>query len=98
MLSLYRSLQVTHLVVNNVEKVQDSYKNHLAAKWDIPVVSLDFISACLEAGMLLEQDKFVVVGKTASSKEFSSRKIVGECQVGAFGFKTVFFCLVWLFS
>ena len=69
-------LQVTHLVVNNVEKAQDSYKSRMAVKWGIPVVSSDFIPACLEAGTLLEADKFVVVGKTAS-EELSSGKIVG---------------------
>ena len=60
-----------------MEKAQDSYKSRMAAKWGIPVVSLDFIAACLEAGTLLEPDKFIVVGKTAS-EELSSGKIVGR--------------------
>ena len=72
-----RSSQVTHLVVNDVEKAKDSYKSRMAAKWGIPVVSLDFIDACLEAGTLLEPDKFIVVGKTAS-EQLSSGKIVGR--------------------
>lgn len=66
-------------MVNNAEKAQDSYKSRMAAKWGIPVVSLDFIAACLEAGTLLEPDKFIVVGKTAS-EELSSGKIVGRCE------------------
>ena len=75
--TLYLAPQVTHLVVNNAEKVQDTYKSRMAAKWGTPVVSLDFITACLEAGTLLEPDKFIVMGKTAS-EELSSGKIVGE--------------------
>ena len=69
-------LQTTHLVVNNVEKTQDSYKSRMARKWGIPVVSMEFVSRCLEEGKLLEVDSFIVVGKTAA-QEFSSGKIIG---------------------
>ena len=70
-------LQTTHLIVNNVEKAQDSYKSRMAQKWKVPVLSVDYISKCVEAGKLLEADPFVVVGRTAS-EEFRSGKIVGE--------------------
>jgi poly [ADP-ribose] polymerase len=66
------------LVVNNVEKAQDSYKSRMARKWGIPVVSIEFVSRCLEEGKLLEADSFIVVGKTAA-QEFSSGKIIGMC-------------------
>lgn len=69
--------QTTHLVVNNAEKAQDSYKSRMAQKWGIPVVSLDFLDCCLETGRLLEPDPYIVVGKTAA-EQFSSGKIVGE--------------------
>lgn len=64
-------------MVNNVEKAQDSYKSRIAQKWGVPVVSVDFVSACVEAEKLLEVDAYVVVGKTAA-EEFSSGKIMGE--------------------
>ena len=60
-----------------MEKAQDSYKSRMAQKWGIPVVSLDFVDSCLEAGKLLDADKFIVVGRTAA-EEFSSGKIVGR--------------------
>ena len=63
--------------MNNVEMAQDSYKSRMAQKWKVPVLSVDFISKCVEAGRLLEVDPYVVVGRTAS-EEFSSGKIVGE--------------------
>ena len=71
-------MQTTHLVVNNVEKAQDSYKSRMARKWGVPVVSVDFIHQCVETGKLLEADAYIVVGKTAAM-EFSTGKIVGEC-------------------
>ena len=69
--------QTTHLVVNNAEKAQDSYKSRMAQKWGIPVVGLEFVDKCLEVGKLLEADPFVVAGKTAA-QQFSTGKIVGE--------------------
>ena len=70
------SAQSTHLVVNNAEKAQDSYKSRMAQKWGIPVVSMEFVDKCIEAKKLLEADQFIVVGKTAA-QEFSTGKIVG---------------------
>lgn len=70
-------VQTTHLVVNNAEKAQDSYKGRMAQKWGIPIVSLSFIQSCLDDGKLLEPDAFVVAGRTAS-EELSSGKIVGK--------------------
>ena len=59
-----------------MEKAQDSYKSRMAQKWGIPVVSMEFVDKCIEAGKLLEADQFIVVGKTAA-QEFSTGKIVG---------------------
>eukprot|EP00731_Ephydatia_muelleri_P031972 Em0023g479a len=69
----------THLVVNNAEKAQDSYKSRMAQKWGIPVVGLEFVDKCLEVGKLLEADPFVVAGKTAA-QQFSTGKIVASMQ------------------
>ena len=49
----------------------------MAQKWGIPVVSVSFIESCVAAGKLLEADKFIVAGKTAS-EELSTGKIVGK--------------------
>ena len=49
----------------------------MAQKWDIPIVSMDFIDSCLKAGRMLDADKFIVVGKTAA-EEFKTGKIVGK--------------------
>ena len=49
----------------------------MAQKWGVPVVSVSFIDACLEASKLLESDKYVVAGRTAS-EEFSTGKIIGK--------------------
>ena len=81
---MLNNLQTTHLVVNNVEKAQDSYKSRMAQKWSIPVVGLEFLDKCLESGKLLEADPFVVAGKTAA-QQFSTGKIVGECNGGGGG-------------
>ena len=70
------SAQTTHLVVNNAEKAQDSYKSRMAQKWGIPVVNMEFVDKCIGAKKLLEADQFIVVGKTAA-QEFSTGKIVG---------------------
>lgn len=76
-LTSWSCLQTTHLVVNNAEKAQDSYKSRIAQKWGVPVVSVDFIHACVDRGKLLEVDPYLVVGKTAA-QEFSSGKIIGK--------------------
>ena len=77
----YTHMQTTYLVVNNVEKAQDSYKSRIAGKWGIPVVSTQFVTECLSAGKLLEADPFLVVGKTAA-EQFSTGKIIGKLFVG----------------
>ncbi len=63
-------------MVNNVEKAQDSYKSRMAQKWGAPVVTTEFINKCIEKGVLLDTDPFMVVGNTAD-KEFSTGKIIG---------------------
>ena len=65
-------------MVSDAEKSKDSHKVRMAAKFGIPVVSLDFLAQCVDKGKLLEADHFVVAGKTAAD-EFKTGKIVGEC-------------------
>ena len=72
-------LQVTHLVVSNPGRCEDSHKVQMATKYGIPVVSLDFIDHCVAQGRLVDTDSFVVAGRTAAD-EFKTGKIVGECQ------------------
>ena len=74
-------MKTTHLIVNNVEKAQDSYKSRMAQNWGIPVISMSFVDSCLQAGKLLEADEFVVAGKTAA-EEFSTGKIIGMLNLG----------------
>ena len=54
----------------------------MAQKWGIPVVNVSFIDACIDIERLLEPDKFVVAGKTAS-EEFSTGKILGNNTISA---------------
>ena len=71
------TLQVSHLVVSNVSKCEDSHKVQMAVKYGIPVVSLSFLDTCVAQGKLVDADSFVVAGKTAAD-EFRTGKIVGE--------------------
>ena len=63
--------------MSNAEKSKESHKVRMAAKFGIPVVSVDFLAQCVDKGKLLEADSFVVAGKTAAD-EFKTGKIVGE--------------------
>ncbi|KAI0229496.1 Protein mono-ADP-ribosyltransferase PARP4 [Lamellibrachia satsuma] len=65
----------SHLVVDDRENASDTYKARTALKYRVPVVSLNFIDACLEAGRLLDADSYIAVGKT-KAQEFGSGKIV----------------------
>jgi poly [ADP-ribose] polymerase len=67
--------KVSHLVVSNVSKCEDSHKVQMAVKYGIPVVSLSFLDTCVAQGKLLDADSFVVAGKTAAD-EFRTGKIV----------------------
>ncbi|XP_078337991.1 uncharacterized protein LOC111100311 isoform X3 [Crassostrea virginica] len=64
----------THIVLNDVEKADVSYKCKMATKFHIPVVSLDFIFDCVSQGKQLDSDDYLLVGKT-KAQEFSSGKI-----------------------
>uniref|UniRef100_A0ABM0MFB2 Poly [ADP-ribose] polymerase n=1 Tax=Saccoglossus kowalevskii TaxID=10224 RepID=A0ABM0MFB2_SACKO len=72
--------KTTHLVVSNPEKADTSYKMRQAIKYDIPVVSMDFIYQCVEKQKLLDPDQYIVYG-TSRTGEFSSGKIVDRYEV-----------------
>eukprot|EP00105_Crassostrea_gigas_P036125 XP_019920273.1 PREDICTED: poly [ADP-ribose] polymerase 4 [Crassostrea gigas] len=77
----------THVVLNDAEKADVSYKCKMAAKFRIPVVSLDFIFDCISQGKLLDTDKYLLVGKT-KAQEFSSGKIsAGKSELRSDGKK-----------
>ncbi|CAG2243592.1 PARP2_3_4 [Mytilus edulis] len=65
----------THVVCNDPEKADISYKCKMATKYGLPVVSLDYIHDCVDQGRLLNTDNYILVGKT-KSQEFSSGKIL----------------------
>ncbi|XP_061177489.1 protein mono-ADP-ribosyltransferase PARP4-like [Saccostrea echinata] len=65
----------THVVLNDPEKADVSYKCKMAEKFRIPVVSLDFIFDCVDQGKQLNTDNYLLVGKT-KAQEFSSGKIM----------------------
>uniref|UniRef100_A0A8W8JII7 Poly [ADP-ribose] polymerase n=1 Tax=Magallana gigas TaxID=29159 RepID=A0A8W8JII7_MAGGI len=77
----------THVVLNDAEKADVSYKCKMATKFRIPVVSLDFIFDCISQGKLLDTDNFLLVGKT-KAQEFSSGKIsAGKSELRSDGKK-----------
>ncbi|XP_052710583.1 protein mono-ADP-ribosyltransferase PARP4-like isoform X3 [Crassostrea angulata] len=77
----------THVVLNDAEKADVSYKCKIAAKFRIPVVSLDFIFDCISQGKLLDTDNYLLVGKT-KAQEFSSGKIsAGKSELRSDGKK-----------
>ncbi|XP_056015621.1 uncharacterized protein LOC125677683 isoform X3 [Ostrea edulis] len=65
----------THVVLNDAEKADISYKCKMATKFRIPVVSLDFIFDCVSQGKQLNTDDYLLVGKT-KAEEFSTGRIV----------------------
>ncbi|XP_078585828.1 protein mono-ADP-ribosyltransferase PARP4-like [Branchiostoma floridae x Branchiostoma japonicum] len=65
--------KISFLVLGNKERT-DSYKCRTAVKLGLPVVSLDYIEACVQAGELLHTDSFLLVGKSVAD-EFSTGKI-----------------------
>ncbi|XP_071133573.1 uncharacterized protein [Mytilus edulis] len=65
----------THVVCNDPEKADISYKCKMATQYGLPVVSLDYIHDCVDQGRLLNTDNYILVGKT-KSQEFSSGKIL----------------------
>ncbi|XP_060597096.1 uncharacterized protein LOC132751015 isoform X2 [Ruditapes philippinarum] len=56
----------THVVCNDAEKAEFSYKCKTAAKYGIPVVSVPWINKSIEAGHLLNTDDFLVMGISKS--------------------------------
>ncbi|XP_078664712.1 uncharacterized protein LOC144907477 isoform X2 [Branchiostoma floridae x Branchiostoma belcheri] len=61
------------LVLGSADRT-DCYKCRTAVKLSLPVVSLDYIEACVQADTLLDTDNFLLVGKSVAD-EFSTGKI-----------------------
>ncbi|KAL4233481.1 Protein mono-ADP-ribosyltransferase parp4 [Mactra antiquata] len=58
----------THVVCNDPEKTDVSYKCRMAAKYDLPVVSINWIKQCIEQNRILNTDDYLIAGKTKSDK------------------------------
>eukprot|EP00794_Sanderia_malayensis_P009205 gene9205-10179_t len=67
--------KLTHFVTQR--KDVPSYKTTTALKYGIPVVSPEYVHACIEQNKLLHTDGFVVFGTTAKD-EFKSGKISAD--------------------
>ena len=65
------------MVVSSSKDSELSYRVKTAMKYGIPVVSVDFIDACIASGKLLDTDDFVLLGERASTS-FSSGKILSS--------------------
>ena len=65
------------MATTNTESPHDSYKCRTAHKLGIPVVSTDYIDACIAEGRLLDTDPYIIYGKT-KSEELKQGKIVGK--------------------
>ena len=61
---------------NDAEKADISYKVKMASKYGIPIISMTYIDKCVEAGILLNTDDYIMVGKT-KAQELGSGKISG---------------------
>ena len=76
-ISFLLTAQTKFMLMNSAEKAQDSYKAKTALKKGVPIIGLDYLDACIEAGKLLDTDKYLLTGSTASSS-FGSGKIVAS--------------------
>ncbi|KAK3097154.1 hypothetical protein FSP39_006899 [Pinctada imbricata] len=76
-LSYIVTKKTTHVVLNDAEKVDVSYKCKMAEKFRIPIVSLDFIHDSVEKEKLLNTDDYLLKG-ISKAEEFSSGKIVAN--------------------
>ena len=66
-------------MVTNNTSAEPSYKTKTAIRYGIPVVSVNFINACMEHGKLVDVDQFLVFGESASSQFKSGKILSGEC-------------------
>ena len=76
-ISFLITAQTKFLLMNNAEKVQDSYKAKTAAKKSIPIVGVGYLDACIEAETLLDPDKYLLAGNLAV-KSFDAGKIIAS--------------------
>lgn len=60
------------MVTSALPSNEQSYKVKIAMKYGIPVVSVDFISACVDQKRILSTDNYIVFGDKSS---FSCGKI-----------------------
>ena len=65
------------MVVSLSQDSEPSYKIKTATKYGIPVVSVDYIDACIGNGKLLNTDEYILFGENAS-KSFKSGKILSS--------------------
>ena len=76
--------QSTHVVANDAEKADVSYKCKMAAKFGIPVVNVDYLYDCVDQEKHLDTDAYLLVGKT-KSEQLSTGKITGKSwKVGSY--------------
>ena len=73
------------MVVSSSKDKEPSYKIKTAIKYGIPVVSVNFVSTCIEKNKLLNADDFIVYGEKPADS-FRSGKIVatGESDLQRF--------------
>ena len=76
-ISFLITAQTKFMLMNNAEKAQDSYKAKTALKKGIPIVGIGYLDACIEAQKLLDPDKYLITGSTASSS-FGEGKILAS--------------------
>ncbi|XP_041352469.1 protein mono-ADP-ribosyltransferase PARP4-like isoform X2 [Gigantopelta aegis] len=67
----------THVVGNDPEKYDISYKCQMAAKYRIPVVSPEFIWSAIKMGKLPNSDDYIIGGRSKKS-DFKSGKITAN--------------------
>ena len=65
------------MVASEAEKCDVSSKCRMAVKYGLPVVGLDYIWDCVQAGKRLPVDRYAIGGKS-KALDFRSGKISGE--------------------
>ncbi|XP_052241111.1 uncharacterized protein LOC127851394 isoform X2 [Dreissena polymorpha] len=58
----------THIVCDDAKKAVDSYKCQMGVKYGVPVVSTDWVVACVESGKLQNTDNFILLGQSKSDE------------------------------
>ena len=71
------NVQSTHVVCDNPEKADTSYKCRMAMKYGIPVVSPRYLQHSVDTGVLQKTDDFIMAGKS-KSETLREGKITGK--------------------